>query len=285
MNDDKTLFFVGAHPDDETLGVGGTLTQYAAAGIRVYYLCATKGEVGLANLSVENGHDSLGDTRWEELKCAANILGLTDTIYLGYRDSGMLGSEYNKHPDALVEAPLKQVTSRIVKAIRRLKPQVVVTFNSIGGYRHPDHIVVHKATVEAFYAAGDPNQYPDAGPAFKPQKLYFTIFSPKLLKIAVKLLPLFGQDPHRFGQNKDVDIASIAKVDFPVHTAISLTKQSIEKRNKATACHASQSNGGPPRKGLLKLIGNILGKRDLYMRAYPPADRQLREKDLFDGLT
>ena len=106
----------------------------------------------------------------------------------------------------------------------------------------------------------------------------------RLLKVAVKLLPLFGQDPHRFGQNKDVDIASLAEVDFPVHATISLTKQSIEKRNKATACHVSQSDGGPPQTGLLSLIIKIFGRRDLYMRAHPPADNRLHEKDLFDGL-
>jgi N-acetyl-1-D-myo-inositol-2-amino-2-deoxy-alpha-D-glucopyranoside deacetylase/mycothiol S-conjugate amidase len=284
MDTQKTLFFVGAHPDDETFGVGGTLAQYAAAGIRVYYICATRGEAGKTDPTQARGYNTLGDMRWEELKCAAKVLGLTDVIYIGYRDSGMSGTEDNKHPDALVGAPLEQVTGRIVKAIRELMPQVVITFDRIGGYRHPDHIAVHNATVKAFYAAGDPKQYPEAGLAFKPQKLYFTVFSRRLLKIAVKLLPLFGQDPHRFGQNKDVDIAGLAEVDFPVHATISLTKRSIEKRNEATACHASQSDGGPPRTGLLSLISKIFGRRDLYMRAHPLADNRIREKDLFDGL-
>ena len=284
MSTDKTLLFVGAHPDDETLGVGGTLTQYAAAGARVYYLCATRGEVGLADQVQDGECDSLGDVRWDELKCAAKILGLADTIYLGYRDSGMAGSKDNNHPNALIKAPSEQVISRIVKVIRELRPQVVITFNSIGGYRHPDHIAVHNATVKAFYAAGDPKQYPEAGSAFKSQKLYFSLFSPRLLKIAVKLLPLFGKDPQRFGQNNDVDIVSLAEVDFPVHAVISLSGHSIDKRNKATACHASQSSGGQPSTGLLSFISKIFGRRDLYMRAHPLADKHLREKDLFSGL-
>ncbi len=83
------------------------------------------------------GYSSIGDLRWAELKCAAQTLGLTDVIYRGYRDSGMAGSEDNKHPQALSAAPLEQVAGRIVAVIRRLKPEVVVTFDPIGGYRHP----------------------------------------------------------------------------------------------------------------------------------------------------
>jgi N-acetyl-1-D-myo-inositol-2-amino-2-deoxy-alpha-D-glucopyranoside deacetylase/mycothiol S-conjugate amidase len=196
----------------------------------------------------------------------------------------MLGSEDNEHPEALVGTPLEQVTGRIVKAIRELKPQVVITFDPIGGYRHPDHIAIHKATVEAFYAAGDPKQYPEAGLVFNPQKLYFTVFSRRFLKIAVKLLPLFGRDPHRIGRNKDIDIASLAEVDFPVHASISLSMRSIEKRNKATACYKSQSDGGPPRPGFLSLIRKIFGRRDLYMRAFPMVNNRLHENDLFDGI-
>ena len=95
-------------PNDETYGVGGTLAQYAASGVRVYYICATRGEAGKTNQTLAHGHDTLGTIRWEELKCAAKILGLTDIVYLGYRDSGMLGSQDNKHPNALVGAPLDQ---------------------------------------------------------------------------------------------------------------------------------------------------------------------------------
>jgi len=284
MDTQKTLFFVGAHPDDETFGVGGTLVQYASAGVRVYYICATRGEAGKTDPAQAHGHDTLGDTRWEELKCAAKVLKLTDFIYLGYRDSGMLGSEDNKHPDALVGAPLEQVTGRIVKAMRELKPQVVITFDPIGGYRHPDHIAIHKATVEAFHAARDPKQYPKAGLAFKPQKLYSTVFSRRYLKIAVKLLPFFGRDPHRIGRNKDIDITSLAEVDFQVHATISLSTRSIEKRNEASACYTSQSDGGPSRLGFLSLIRKIFGRRDLYMRVDPAVHNRIHENDLFDGI-
>ncbi len=281
MSRQKTLIFVGAHPDDETFGIGGTLAQYASVGSRVYYACATRGEVGSAGPENMQGYATLGDTRWAELKCAAQILGLADVIYLGYRDSGMPGSDDNKHPEALAAAPLEQVAGRVIKVIRELKPEVVITFDPIGGYRHPDHIAIHNATVKAFHAAGDPKQYPEAGPAFQPQKLYFSVFSRGLLKVAVKLLPLFGQNPHRFGRNKDIDIASLVEVEFPVHTIIRLTKKTVAIRSKAAACYVSQASGGPPRAGLLGLVNRLFGQRDLYMRAYPPGDGY-RETDLFE---
>ena len=280
MSRQQTLIFLGAHPDDETFGVGGTLAQYAAAGVRVYYVCATRGEVGSVAAEHQQGYATLGDTRWAELKCAARILGLADVIYLGYRDSGMLGSDDNKHPEALAVAPLGQVTGRVIKIIRELKPEVVITFDPIGGYRHPDHIAIHTATVKAFHAAGDPKQYPEAGPAFQPQKLYFSIFPRGLLKVAVKLLPLFGQNPHRFGRNKDIDIASLAKMEFPVDAIVRLTKRTVKIRDKAAECYVSQADGGSPRAGLLGLVNKLFRQRDLYMRAYPPGDG-CREADLF----
>ncbi len=281
MSRQKTLIFVGAHPDDETFGIGGTLAQYADVGVRVYYACATRGEVGSAGPEHAQGYTTLGDTRWTELKCAAQILGLADVIHLGYRDSGMPGSDDNKHPEALAAAPLGQVTGRVTKVIRELKPEVVITFDPIGGYRHPDHIAIHNATVKAFHAASDPRQYPEAGPAFQPQKLYFSVFPRGLLKVAVKLLPLFGQNPHRFGRNKDIDIASLVEVEFPIHAIVRLTKQTVRIRDKAAACYVSQAGGGPPHLGLLGLVNKLFRQRDLYMRAYPLGD-SCRETDLFE---
>ncbi|MDP3954822.1 MAG: PIG-L family deacetylase [bacterium] len=278
----QTLIFVGAHPDDETFGIGGTLAQYAAAGIRAYYACATRGEAGLAAPEHMKGYATAGDMRWAELQCAARTLGLADVIHLGYRDSGMPGSEDNKHPQALAAAPLEHVVGRVVRVIRDLKPEVVITFDPIGGYRHPDHIAIHNATTRAFHAAGDPKQYPEAGPAFQPKKLYFSVFPRRLLKVTVKLLPLFGQDPHRLGRNKDIDIASLVAVEFPVHAVIRLSKQATATRDKAAACYASQLGGSPRLGGLLGFLRRFSGKRDLYMRAFPPADSNRRETNLFE---
>lgn len=283
MNKERTLVFAGAHPDDETFGVGGTLAQYAAAGVKVYYVCATRGEAGTADSDHMRGYTTFGDMRWAELKCAAETLGLSGVIHLGYRDSGMPGSDDNKHPEALMAAPVEQVAGRVVKAIRDLKPEVVITFDPIGGYRHPDHIAMHSATVKAFFAAGDPKQYPETGPAFQPQKLYFAVFPRRLLRVLVRFLPLIGQNPRRFGRNKDIDLTSLAAVDFPIHAAVPLTKRAVKTRDKAAACHASQL-GGRSGPRLFAFIGKLFGQHDLYMRAHPPPRGRRRETDLFEGV-
>jgi LmbE family N-acetylglucosaminyl deacetylase len=283
MNERKTILFVGAHPDDETFGIGGTLAQYAAAGVKVYYACATRGEAGTIAPETMKGYATIGEMRWAELTCAAKVLGLADIIYLGYRDSGMTGSEDNKHPEALVKAPVEQVAGRIVKVIREIKPQVVITFDPVGGYRHPDHIAVHNATVMAFRTAADPQQYIEAGTAFTPQKLYFTVFPKTVFKVMVRLMPLFGQNPHRFGRNKDIDIAELANVAFPVHAIIRLTKQAKKTREMAMVCHASQT-GGPPRNALFSFMDKIRRHNDLYMRSYPMVNDHRRECDLFEGI-
>ncbi len=284
MNGQRTLCFIGAHPDDETFGLGSTLAHYAAAGVKVYYLCATRGEAGMNNLNQLREFESLAELRSDELKCAANILGLTGVVHLGYRDSGMLGTDDNKHPKALAQATLDEVSERIVKVIRNLKPDVIVTHDPVGGYRHPDHVAVHNATVKAFEIAADPTKYPESGLAFQPQKLYFHVLPRRLLKVAVKLMPLFGQDPHHFGQNRDVDLASLIEVDFPIHAVVRPTKAAVRLRNEAMSCYASQRRSGPPQRNIFFLVRRFLGQRDSFMRAYPLVKRS-RELDLFENIS
>ncbi|MBI4180314.1 MAG: PIG-L family deacetylase [Chloroflexi bacterium] len=286
MTKQKTLVFLGAHPDDESFGVGATLAQYAASGVKVYYVCATGGEAGTVDPEYMQGYATIEELRSAELKCAAEALGLADVVYLGFRDSGMSGSESNTHPDSLAVAPLDEVAERIVKTIRELKPDVLLTHDAGGGYGHPDHIATHNATVKAFYAAGDPAQYPEAGPVFQPHKLYFAVRPRGITKMMVRLMPLFGQDPHRFGRNKDIDLTRMTAVEYPVHAIIRLSKQATEMRNKAAACHASQG-GGRFRRGtfrILQIIEKLRGPRDYFMLAYPPLTRRRQEKDLFEGV-
>jgi len=231
------------------------------------------------------GYKNIGDLRWAELECASGILGLAGLYYLGYRDSGMAGSEDNNHPQALATAPVEEVAERIVNIIRDIRPQVVITFDPIGGYRHPDHIAVHRATAMAFHAAANPAQYPAAGAPYQPDKLYYQVMSRQMLKIALKVLPLFGQDPRRFGRNRDIDITALASVDFPVHAKVQLTKRARELQEKARACHISQMGSGPPRRmSLMGLVSRLAGQRDSFMRAYPPPVKGRMEHDLFESL-
>ncbi|MBI2850042.1 MAG: GlcNAc-PI de-N-acetylase, partial [Chloroflexi bacterium] len=104
-----------------------------------------------------------------------------------------------------------------------------------------------------------------------------------LLKVAVKVLPLFGQDPHRFGRNKDIDLANLVTVEFPVHAVIRLSKQAASTRDKAADCYVSQVESRPPSTGMMRLLMPFFGRRDSYMQAYPTPGRR-REKDLFRGV-
>ncbi|MBP9675674.1 MAG: PIG-L family deacetylase, partial [Anaerolineaceae bacterium] len=155
MPEKKVLLAVLAHPDDETFGTGGSLAHYAKQGVEVHLVCATRGEVGEVDSELMGEFKSIGELRENELRCAAGYLGLAGVHFLGYRDSGMAGSPDNHHPQALAAADIDKVMADVVHYIRLLKPQVVITFDPIGGYMHPDHIAIHKATDKAFYAAAD----------------------------------------------------------------------------------------------------------------------------------
>ncbi|MFC1873191.1 PIG-L deacetylase family protein [Chloroflexota bacterium] len=286
MNKQKTLVYFGAHPDDESFGVGATLAQYAASGVRVYCVCSTGGEEGTVELHFLEKYNSVKELREYEMECAAEVLGLAGIYYLGYRDSGMHGSESNKHPDSMAKAPFDEVVERIVKIIREIKPDVVITHDPGGGYGHPDHVATHNGVVKAFYAANDPGQYPEAGPPFQPNKLYFSVRSRKLMKLMVKLMPLLGQDPYHFGRNRDVDLTKMMGDEYPIHAVLRVNKQSVQIRSRAVACHSSQSSGLRRRPVLFRMMGliqKLQGPRDSFMRSYPPPT-QNSEKDLFEGL-
>jgi LmbE family N-acetylglucosaminyl deacetylase len=262
------LLAVLAHPDDESFGMGGTLALYASRGVDVHLVCATRGEVGEADEEHMQGFNSVGEMREAELRCAAGTLGLKTVNFLGYRDSGMPGTADNNHPDAQVQHPVSEVAARVVQYIRTLKPGVVLTFDPIGGYHHPDHIHIHQATVMAFEHASDPGFAPESGEPFSPGALYFHTMPHGFLRMAVFLLRLFGRDPRKFGRNGDIDLDAIAAVDFPVHARINI-RPVWEKKSQAGACHSSQG-GRSLRSGFLGHVQRLLAADETFMRSHPP---------------
>ena len=270
MTQPKTLLAVLAHPDDESFGLGGTLALYAHRGCDTYLICATGGEAGTVDPEHLNGYKDTAELRADELKRAAKILGLKEVFLLGYRDSGMPGSEDNKHPDAQINHSLDEVAGKIVKYIRDLKPDVVLTFDPIGGYKHPDHIHVHKATVLAFEKADDSSFHPEAGAPFKPSALYYQVFPRRIFRWMVRLMPFVGQDPTKFGRNKDVNLKELAEVEFPIHARVDITPVS-EIKQEAGRQHASQG-GTQMRRGWMGLLTRFFGEREEFMRAYPPVE-------------
>ena len=278
----KTILSVLAHPDDESFGMGGTLAFYARKGYDVYYVCATRGEVGTVDPEHMHNYKNIGELREAELRCAAEHLGLKDVFFLDYRDSGMPGMEDNKHPDAQINHSIDEVAGKVVRYIRELKPDIVITFDPIGGYRHPDHIHIHQATVLAFEKANEASFHPESGSPFKPCALYYQVFPRWLLGWTVRILPLIGKDPRKFGTNGDVDLVAITEFHFPTHAKIDI-RSVVKAKEEAITCHASQ-NGGMTRRAPVGFLTRFFGQYESYMQAFPPVSegRHRITNDLFD---
>ena len=181
VSESRCILTIHAHPDDEASKGAGTVARYHADGVRTVLVCCTGGEEGeILNpaLDTPEVHGNLAAVRREELARATEIIGYDEVVMLGYRDSGMADSEANANPDCFAAAPLQEAVERLVAIVRRTRPQVMVIYgDDQTGYPHPDHLRVHDAGLAAFQAAGDPLQFVDAGPAYQPAKLYYTVHS------------------------------------------------------------------------------------------------------------
>jgi N-acetyl-1-D-myo-inositol-2-amino-2-deoxy-alpha-D-glucopyranoside deacetylase len=199
----KGLLLVHAHPDDECLATGGTIARYAAEGARVVLVTCTNGEVGeIAEVpelgTVDEIRARLGEIRTAELREACRQLGDVDLRMLGYHDSGMEGTPENDDPGAFVNQDLDAAVERVVGIIRETAPDVVVTYNEIGFYGHPDHIRAHDVAVAAVEAAADAGYRPELGPAHRVAKLYYTAVPKSLLAGGRQMAEQLGISPDDF---------------------------------------------------------------------------------------
>src|SRR5512134_2537465 len=161
MNAPLRLMCVLAHPDDESLGMGGTLAKYATEGIETYLVTATRGERGWFGDEKEYpGPEALGKIREAELFNAAKELGICEVEFLDYIDGD------------LDQANPAEATAKIVSHLRRIQPDVVITFDPNGAYGHPDHIAICQLTTAAILTAADPNYHSLASP-HSVKKLYY----------------------------------------------------------------------------------------------------------------
>ena len=159
-----TLMTVHAHPDDETIGTGGTMAKAVAAGRRVVLVTCTRGEMGeivVKDMDTPDNHRRLGEIRAGELERAMAVLGVTEWENLGYHDSDMMGRAGNQDPRSFWRADLDEAAGRLAWLIRRYQPDVITTYNDFGGYGHPDHIRTHDVTVRAYPRAADAAWYPE----------------------------------------------------------------------------------------------------------------------------
>lgn len=139
-----TLVCFHAHPDDEAIATGGTMTLAAQAGHRVVLVTATRGEKGEPQPGVLADGEALWERRVVETHRAAEIMGLHRVEFLGYEDSGMIGEPSNENPLCFWQADVTEAAERLAAILRDVDADVLTIYDSHGGYGHPDHIQVHR---------------------------------------------------------------------------------------------------------------------------------------------
>jgi N-acetyl-1-D-myo-inositol-2-amino-2-deoxy-alpha-D-glucopyranoside deacetylase len=301
------LMAVHAHPDDETISMGGTLAHYAAthAAARgestdVIVVTGTRGELGeivIPERDTPEEHERLGETRMGEIAAAMRALGVQRWENLGYRDSGMEGSEENADPRSFhqhVSTDLDATTEPLVRLIRSARPDVLATYDDFGGYGHPDHIAAAKIARRAWEVAGDPAWRPETGPAWAPKKLYETRIPDSQRDAVLALLESRGIESW-WSEPKDAtpeDLekwrtwrAAMACSDEIITTRINIRGHLAAKRS-AIQAHATQIKPDGPLLMLSEEDQIALGAREQYrliahrLNVAPT----LPEDDLFAGL-
>lgn len=290
----QRLLLVHAHPDDETIGSGATMAKYVAKGAHVTLVTCTLGEEGeilvpeLAHLAADQT-DELGKHRITELAAAMAELGVTDWQLLGgpgtYRDSGMVGTPPNERPDCFWRSDLLDAAKQLVKVIRQVRPQVLVTYDDFGGYGHPDHIQAHRVATYARDLAAVSTFAPELGGAWMIEKVYWTAFPVSVMRAGIEMLKAAGEDTGFAAQ--DPDEIPFACPDEYVTTAID-GGEFADQKMRALRAHATQIS---TEEGFFALSNNlgsqVMGTEYYRLVAGEPAgpfDELGRETDLFSGI-
>jgi LmbE family N-acetylglucosaminyl deacetylase len=268
MTEPLRLMCVLAHPDDESLGTGGTLAKYAAEGVETYLITATRGERGWFGPPDENpGLARLGEMREAELRAAVERLGLCELHLLDYIDGD------------LDQADPREAIHQIVGHIRRIRPQVVITFDPTGAYGHPDHIAICQFASAAIVAAADCDyDHPAEARTHRVSKLYYLVASQELGDLYESV---FGE------LIMHIDGMERRGVAFPNWGITTLIDSSAYWRQvwEAIACHQTQL---PNYQALLDLPDEIhrrLWGVQEYYRAFSLVNGgRITETDLFAGL-
>ncbi len=312
------LLLVHAHPDDEAMGTGGLIASSVDAARRVDLVTCTdgaEGEIHDPTLDHEEARPRLAGIRRDELACSLDALGggRVNLHMLGYRDSGMMGTEANEHPAAFWKADLDEAIGRLVRIVREARPAVMVGYDSKGGYGHPDHINAHRIAVGAFDAAADPARYPDAGPPHEVAKLYETAFAREawlglmsaMKERGIKLPWDFDEavDQYAAGElnpsnaaavqqageqheaGEDVDSFGTSLADISTTIDVSAV---AERKRACMACHRTQAQD---LGWLLELPDDLAAdalRNEFFVlrrwRGHEPVAAALRETELFTGL-
>ena len=285
VTDQLCLLSVHAHPDDESSKGAATVAKYHAEGVRCVLVTCTGGEEGeILNPAMDRPEilARLPEVRAEELARAADVIGYDEVIMLGYRDSGMPDSEANHRPDCFARAPLAEATGRLVAIVRRVKPQVMAIYPAHQSmYPHPDHIRAHEVGLAAYLAAGDPGAFPEAGPPWQPQKLYYMLWSKKRQLALVEKFKELGLELP-WGEERLEMMASAPQEEVTTEIDIS---QWAGVRDEALRAHATQVDPNSPFWfGLPPEVTAELGHYEEYHLAHNCSGSEPPEDDLFAGV-
>lgn len=270
-----------AHPDDEVLGMGGVIAQYTAEGVYVEWVVATRGEAGEISDPALATPENLGQVREQEMRCAAQSLGMANVTFLDYRDSGMAGAPDNLRPDAYLNSDPDAVTAELVAIIRRVRPHVVLTFEPYGGYGHPDHITIHKHTHLALPAAADPHYRPDLGAPWHTPRLFYPFLrmsSFMILKerMIARNLPVDFFDGLEQNRGKGWP-------EDNYQAAINV-RGAADAKWAAFTCHRTQFGGQSIFRQLPQAEIAEVFSVEYFALVYPEPEHGLRLDDLFAGL-
>jgi N-acetyl-1-D-myo-inositol-2-amino-2-deoxy-alpha-D-glucopyranoside deacetylase len=251
---DRRLMLVHAHPDDETIANGVTMARHVAEGGQVSLVTCTLGEEGevlvpeLEHLGAER-EDKLAPQRLAELSEAMRVLGVTDFVRLGgdgrYRDSGMAYDEQGRAiaRDVLRDgifwtADLLAASNDLVALVRDRRPQVLVAYNEIGGYGHPDHVQAHRVAMYGYLLAGVPGYRPDLGEPWTVDRVVWSTMSATRMREAVAQLRAAG-DTETFAGFEDADDLPMVSSDAEIAAAVDGSAYVAQKLD-AMRAHATQ---------------------------------------------
>jgi N-acetyl-1-D-myo-inositol-2-amino-2-deoxy-alpha-D-glucopyranoside deacetylase len=278
-----TLLCVHPHPDDESIACGGVLARASAEGIHTVVVTCTGGEEGENLAGIDLGDEDLATHRHRELADAITALGVDEHDVLGYRDSGMVGTDANDHPDSFHRAPLEEAAARLATIVRRVRPQVVVSDDEKGTYGHPDHVKAHAVTVRAVELAADPDADVPGAPWRITKRYVHTLGRRRLLAAHQALLAAGVPSP--FGEGAVEDAAELGfGTDDDVITTIVDVGDHLERKQAALRAHRSQIGEdsfflNTPRE----LRGSMFGVEEFVLED-GPTPRSLPERDLFEGV-
>ncbi len=282
------MLLVHAHPDDETINNGATMSLYASQGVQITLITCTRGEEGevlvpgLSHLASTHD-DQLGTHRIAELASAMVELGVKDHRFLGdgkinFRDSGMMGTAPNDRPDVFWQADVDAAAALVVDVIHEIRPHVLITYDEIGGYGHPDHIQAHRVAMRAAELS------PLSGNRWEIPKIYWNAMPKSVIAQGIEAMKASGSD---FFGVESVDDLPFVKDDALVTAMVDGTAH-VDAKMAAMKAHETQIALDGPFFALSNNLGSQIWGLEFYTLvkgvAAAPFDENSREANLFAGL-